>query len=103
MDNIDKIESMLGFQYLSTNYSHLLQIEGMLRQKLQKAPQHLQHMAEIKRVQNDMAAIAKLMANIQAQLLNKVEDDNEIQFEYLIKRKSEDGKVNGSSIQIVKD
>lgn len=101
MEQLDKIEALLDFQYWSTNYTHLMQAEGMTLAALKKHPNHIHHMAELRRIRNDMQLIANLLGGAQKCLLEDVEKLNEVKFEYLLKKDA--GKPNnGKGLSVTK-
>ncbi len=101
MKQLDKIERLLEYSYLSNNYLHCMQQLQANTQKLKRTPGNVMIMGENERIKKDMESISMVMSNIQKQLLENFEDENEIQFHYLIKRNAA-GKVNGQTMEVNK-
>lgn len=97
MKQLDKIEKLLEYQYMSVNYQHLMQTEAMLMQRLKKSPSNIMQMGQLERVRHDMKAIAGVMAGLQKELLNSFEDANDVELKYMINRNAEQ-KPNGKGV-----
>ncbi len=86
MTQLEKIEQLLEYSYLSNNYLHLHQVLSQKSEQLKRSIGNILLMAEIERVKKDMEALSKRMTTLQTGLLKNFEKENETELHYLIKR-----------------
>ena len=83
----------INFLYLRTQYIALDTREKQIDVELLKKPQHALLTAELQRVKHDKHIIGSLLTNLQNKLLDTLETELNVEFQWLRKKAKKDNGI----------